>query len=332
MDFGHENQSSKDASAETEPILNTDPCQPSISSGDIENEEQSRTDSHHTTEGVTYESIQTSLSPHSAVSSSSKSDCNVAEDEFELIREVYPNSNNNDAQSSPRSVKSDEFHGREINDVSTAALLSMEKAYGYSRSVSEVSCSNHPSPLPVLSPTQPPPFQTMERPEGYDPCRIPASIFISETSTPKDWSVNSNDSLFSIGIGRNSTVKEVCAGAESSNSPDLITPEEPQKCKAFHRSGELGRQKELRSSPAVKISNKVTVLGETSPMSKQKKVKQKRLDLRKNRTLLKGQPANTHSTNINVEGKANEEGRKNRNTIQHSVENRTNDKSSVSPM
>lgn len=332
MDVGHENRSSENASAETEPILNTDPCEPSILSGDIVNEEQSRTDSHHTTEGVTCEGIETSLSPHSAVSSSSESDCNVAEDEIELIPAVYPDSNNNDAQSSPRSVKSAEFHGREVNDVSTAALLSMEKVYEYSGSISEVSCSNHPSPLTVLSPTRPPPFQTMERPEGYDPCRIPASIFISGTSTPKDWSVNSNDSLFSIGIGRNSTAKEFCAGAESSNSPDLITPEEPQKWKAVHGSGELGRQKELHSSPVVSISNKVRVFGETSPMSKQTKVKPKRLDIRKNRTLLKGQPDDTPSTNINVDGKANEEGRQNRNTIQHSVENKANDKSSGSPM
>lgn len=331
MDFGHGNQSVKNASAEAEPILNADPCQSSSLSGDIENKERSRSDSHSAIEGVSCDGIENSVSPHSAVSSSSESDCTVAEDDLELIPKVFPNSNNNDAQISPGSEKNVELHGREVNDVSTAALLSMEKVYGYSDSISEVSCSDHPSPLPVLSPTRPPPFQTMERSEGYDPSRIPASIFISGTSTPKEWSVNSNDSLFSIGIGRNSVAREQFAGAESSNSQDLIAPEESQKWKPFHGSGELSRPKELHSSPAVKTSNKVTLWGETSPMSKEKKVKQKRLDLRKNRTLLKGQPKNIPSRNIGVEGKTNE-GRKNRDEIQHSVENRTNNQSSVSPI
>ncbi|CAL0317164.1 unnamed protein product [Lupinus luteus] len=49
--------------------------------------------------------------------------------------------------------------------------------------------------------TQFPPMQTMS-PSGYDPNRIPSSIFSSPK--PMDWSVQSNESLFSIHIGNTS--------------------------------------------------------------------------------------------------------------------------------
>ncbi|CAK9186006.1 unnamed protein product [Ilex paraguariensis] len=49
-----------------------------------------------------------------------------------------------------------------------------------------------------------PPLQTMARPSSYDPNRIPASVFASKPSTIMDWSVASNESLFSIHMGNNS--------------------------------------------------------------------------------------------------------------------------------
>lgn len=56
-----------------------------------------------------------------------------------------------------------------------------------------------------LSPKQSPPIQTMGRPGAdYDPNRIPSSIFASKAASPMDWSVASNESLFSIGMGNNS--------------------------------------------------------------------------------------------------------------------------------
>ncbi|XP_038706345.1 uncharacterized protein LOC120001898 isoform X2 [Tripterygium wilfordii] len=57
-----------------------------------------------------------------------------------------------------------------------------------------------------MSPTtQSPPIQTMDRSEGYDPLRIPSSIFSSsKPSTPMEWSVASNESLFSLHIGNSS--------------------------------------------------------------------------------------------------------------------------------
>lgn len=40
--------------------------------------------------------------------------------------------------------------------------------------------------------------------EGYDPNRIPTSVFNSKPSNPMEWSVASNESLFSIHVGNNS--------------------------------------------------------------------------------------------------------------------------------
>ncbi|XP_057481992.1 uncharacterized protein LOC130768905 [Actinidia eriantha] len=52
--------------------------------------------------------------------------------------------------------------------------------------------------------TESPPTQVMERPHGFDHHRIPPSIFASKPHSPMDWSVASNESLFSIRLGNNS--------------------------------------------------------------------------------------------------------------------------------
>ncbi|XP_010925486.1 uncharacterized protein [Elaeis guineensis] len=51
---------------------------------------------------------------------------------------------------------------------------------------------------------QSPPVQVMGKSDGYDPNRIPSSIFTSTKSTaaPMEWSVASNESLFSIQMGK----------------------------------------------------------------------------------------------------------------------------------
>lgn len=59
-----------------------------------------------------------------------------------------------------------------------------------------------------ISLTESPPIQTMERSE-YDPMRIPSSVFEgNKSTTPMEWSVASNESLFSIHLGNNSFTKE----------------------------------------------------------------------------------------------------------------------------
>ncbi|RZC58491.1 hypothetical protein C5167_005794 [Papaver somniferum] len=56
------------------------------------------------------------------------------------------------------------------------------------------------------SPNQSPPIQVMEREEvPPDPYRIPSTVFArSPSATPVEWSVQSNESLFSIHMGNNS--------------------------------------------------------------------------------------------------------------------------------
>ncbi|XP_051117495.1 uncharacterized protein LOC127242136 [Andrographis paniculata] len=50
----------------------------------------------------------------------------------------------------------------------------------------------------------PPPVQTMGHPPGYDPNRIPASVFAKSPGNASEWSATSNESLFSIQMGNNS--------------------------------------------------------------------------------------------------------------------------------
>lgn len=49
--------------------------------------------------------------------------------------------------------------------------------------------------------TQSPSLQFMT---GYDPNRIPSSVFSTRPTSPRDWSVASNESLFSLHLGNNS--------------------------------------------------------------------------------------------------------------------------------
>ncbi|KAG6720868.1 hypothetical protein I3842_03G084300 [Carya illinoinensis] len=67
------------------------------------------------------------------------------------------------------------------------------------------------------------------RPSGYDPNRIPSSIFTTRPTTAMDWSTASNESLFSIHIGNSSFSRE-----------HFIM---------LNRSGELPRTDELTGLP-----------------------------------------------------------------------------------
>ncbi|XP_038692969.1 uncharacterized protein LOC119990903 isoform X2 [Tripterygium wilfordii] len=76
----------------------------------------------------------------------------------------------------------------------------------------------------AMSPTtQSPPIQTMDRSEGYDPLRIPSSIFASsKPSTPMEWSVASNESLFSLQIGNSSFRDQVLMHGDIPKSGELF--------------------------------------------------------------------------------------------------------------
>jgi hypothetical protein len=76
-------------------------------------------------------------------------------------------------------------------------------------STSQVSDITHELVAHGMPLTQSPQIQVMDQSGGYDPDRIPSSVFaISKSTTPMEWSVASNESLFSIHIGNNSFSKE----------------------------------------------------------------------------------------------------------------------------
>lgn len=93
-----------------------------------------------------------------------------------------------------------------------------------------------------ISLTESPPTQTMERPEEYDPFRIPSSVFErNKSTTPLEWSVASNESLFSIRVGTNSFTRErlLMLGSRpgeltmfSPNPPDPLVDIEKKNCEA----------------------------------------------------------------------------------------------------
>ncbi|RZC28702.1 hypothetical protein D0Y65_000602 [Glycine soja] len=59
-----------------------------------------------------------------------------------------------------------------------------------------------------MSPTSSPPIQVMNRSGRYDASIVPSSIFEANTNNPLEWSIASNDSLFSIQIGQPSFTRE----------------------------------------------------------------------------------------------------------------------------
>ncbi|KAL3501511.1 hypothetical protein ACH5RR_035960 [Cinchona calisaya] len=122
-------------------------------------------------------------------------------------------------------------------DVHSGPLFQIEEIFGSSSSASQFSEVTHESFIPSLSPTQSPPIQVMERGRGYDPDRIPASVF-TKPSSPRDWSVASNESLFSIRIGNNSFSRD---RNEIGKSGEL------DKSSELYRSGELKNSSELIS-------------------------------------------------------------------------------------
>ncbi|KAJ0042659.1 hypothetical protein Pint_19047 [Pistacia integerrima] len=60
----------------------------------------------------------------------------------------------------------------------------------------------------IQSPLQSPEPVTFSQSSGYDPKRIPQSVFSTRPTTPMEWSVASNESLFSIHLGNCSFSKE----------------------------------------------------------------------------------------------------------------------------
>ncbi|KAI4302171.1 hypothetical protein MLD38_037953 [Melastoma candidum] len=91
---------------------------------------------------------------------------------------------------------------------SDAATITMSSSS--TEPASMVSDITHESLMHGLSPARSPPqVQVMDQLGGYQPGRIPSSVFErSPSSTPAEWSIASNESLFSIHIGNVSFAKD----------------------------------------------------------------------------------------------------------------------------
>ncbi|KAM1015534.1 hypothetical protein ACFX2J_045076 [Malus domestica] len=87
-----------------------------------------------------------------------------------------------------------------------------------------------PGSMQSGSSAQSSPFQMMGRPAGYDPSRIPSNIFASKPPAGMDWSVASNESLFSLHVGNNSFSRDQFALLNKSGE--------------LYKSGELTRHDE----------------------------------------------------------------------------------------
>ncbi|CAN6972188.1 unnamed protein product [Brassica rapa subsp. trilocularis] len=99
-------------------------------------------------------------------------------------------------------------------------------------SSSSSSSSSYSSPPKHLPETDSPPVQVMDRDDNsnYDPGRIPSSVFeTSKSNLQADWSCASNESLFSIHIGRNSFTVDAMKSGELYKSGELLaySPELP---------------------------------------------------------------------------------------------------------
>ncbi|KAL6529300.1 hypothetical protein OROGR_014923 [Orobanche gracilis] len=180
------------------------------------------------------------LSPSTSESSSS-------DDFFQVKPQILHKFN---AQNKPPLSKggTKPFFKNDEIDVSSEALYRLEESLNGSSpgSTSQFSDITHESLIPQFSPTQSPPIQIMEKNGGFDPNRIPISVF-SKSSTPTEWSVASNDSLFSIHIG------------ESSFSRDHVLKIDLDLLK----SREILKSGELSKSP--KRSGELIMFGPTSP-------------------------------------------------------------------
>ncbi|XP_060196891.1 uncharacterized protein LOC132626152 isoform X1 [Lycium barbarum] len=83
--------------------------------------------------------------------------------------------------------------------------------------------------LTTVPSTKCPSIQVMERQGGYDPNRVPSSIFESKSSTPNEWSAASDESLFSINVSL----------SRDHNSRELSRCVELDRCEELSKSGEL---------------------------------------------------------------------------------------------
>lgn len=140
------------------------------------------------------------------------------------------------SSSSSESSSSDDFFRMDALKFTTSGASTSKSGKEYVSSSESSAKSEVDNSLPVptstfqvynvtqhqkgMSPTVSPPIQVMDRSGGYDPSRIPSSVFERNMTSPLEWSIASNESLFSLHIGNNSFSREHMFG-ELSMSREL---------------------------------------------------------------------------------------------------------------
>ena len=144
------------------------------------------------------------------------------------------NPGKNKESSSSSSASSEDTEDEEFFQIE-GTILGSTLSFGQNPVITDIrqqssSSSNHAPTDPMQSPS----VQAMSRAPDVcpDPKRIPSSIFArSKSTSPTDWSVTSNESLFSINVGNASFSKDhfflYGKSGELSNPNDPLAPLPP---------------------------------------------------------------------------------------------------------
>ncbi|XVE85740.1 hypothetical protein DITRI_Ditri17bG0115300 [Diplodiscus trichospermus] len=140
-------------------------------------------------------------------SSSSSSSGSSRDDQLQVDTKLSKSRSGITSTSSPKHDDDTQQSPKDKHHVSSSnSSKSEECQYGSAgpASTSQFSSITHESTL-----TLSPPIQEMDRLGEFDPRRIPSAVFArSKSTTPADWSIASNESLFSIQVGNNSFCRD----------------------------------------------------------------------------------------------------------------------------
>lgn len=248
-------------------VVNLDDSFEPSTAMDFEHSGGSRTSSETITSEVAASTTDISKLSSSPPSSSSE---NSSEDFFQVNPAMIPMSQISDHESPPKSEENANSLLKDgKNDVWSGSLIQLEEMFGSLRSTSQNSDVTRESVIPILSPTHSPPIQVMERPRGYDPDRIPASVF-AKPASPVDWSVASTESLFSIQIGNASFSRDHAFKlVGDTNKPNVFSKSgELYISEEFYKSAELDTFSEWYRSRELQKSSELVRSRQPSPVTK----------------------------------------------------------------
>ncbi|PIN16746.1 hypothetical protein CDL12_10591 [Handroanthus impetiginosus] len=253
---------------------------PVISTVILDHGSGSRSDPETNLEGIGHGSGKDSDSSSSGSSTSSNS---ASDDFIQLNPQILPKFRVQNNIPKPKGGTKRLYKNEKTNvssEVSSEVLYrSKESVNEPPKSIPQVSDVAHVSLVPHVSPTQAPTIQVMGRTGGFDPNRIPASIFSKPSTTPMEWSVASNDSLFSIHLGNSSFSRDQVSSmgvdlhksGELFRSEELCQPREPLNCaevpqsREVYNSGELYQSIEHVTASDMKRSGDLIGLEQTFP-------------------------------------------------------------------